>query len=177
LLNGGFESHQKKDYHGKSRGIIVNELLAAALPIAEWNNTELAGIEPFTLIMWNEQELHQLVWDGKDKHTIMLDNSKPYIWSSATLYNPANAANRKNLFLHWINTKPIISRSSIFNFLQSFTDAENGFIMNRNEQVKTLSYTSIEVNKHKAIMEYNDFLSGIKILQSISFNRQFQEQI
>ena len=169
LLNGGFDNHTRNNYYRKSRGLIVTELLATEFPVFEWSKTDMTDIEPFTLIAWSKGDLFQLVWDGSKKNSIHLDATVPHIWSSATLYNLPVSLHRKNLFQHWIAEKPAISKLTILDFFNSFIDAQNGFIMNRNEKIKTLSYTFLEINNQTSSMSYIDFLSGNSIERSISF--------
>jgi len=167
LLNGGFENHQRKNYYRKSRGIIVSELLAIESPAKEWTGIDMKDIEPFTLILWNEKELLRLTWDGIKKHTIQLDATIPHIWSSATLYNTEVRDQRTYLFKKWIATAPIASKRSVLNFFKTFIDPTNGFIMNRDEKIKTLSYTTIEINHGKAEMNYYDLAADTISTRSI----------
>ncbi|HMG83541.1 MAG TPA: NRDE family protein [Ferruginibacter sp.] len=167
LLNGGFENHQRANYYRKSRGIIVSELLAMESPVAAWKNIDMKDIEPFTLIIWNGKELVQLVWDGKEKHTIKLNATLPQLWSSATLYNAEARSQRKALFQQWINKHPAISKTAVLDFFKTFTHSTNGFIMNRDEKVKTLSYTTIEIDHHIAEMSYYDLLANTDRTRSI----------
>jgi hypothetical protein len=145
LLNGGFEKHERKTNYRKSRGLIVAELLASRLPEESWNLMDMHGVEPYTLVVWNEGNLFQLVWDGEHKHAIMLKSNQSYIWSSATLYDKQARIYRSQLFQQWIDTNLLVSSLSLFSFFKSFTESDNGFLMNRNEQTKTLSYTFIEL--------------------------------
>jgi uncharacterized protein with NRDE domain len=170
LLNGAFENHLRNDYYRKSRGIIVSELLATALPVTEWNKIDMKNIEPFTLVVWSKRNLYQLVWDGNTKHTFLLDAAQSHIWSSATLYNASAGIIRKEAFQKWIAEKPSVCKLSILNFFtSSFIDPQNGFIMNRNEKIKTLSYTFVEMKNDTSLMNYRDFLTGAETAQSISF--------
>ncbi len=158
LLNGGFENHEKKQHYKKSRGLIVAELLATEIPVIEWNLCDMQDVEPFTLIVWSDNNLIQLVWDGVERHRMLLDTKLPYLWSSTTLYNLHIRAKREELFQNWIVMDPPVSKLSLFNFFKSYKDAENGFIMNRNEITKTLSFSFIELNHNNdAVMSYYDF--------------------
>lgn len=160
LLNGGFENHEKKDYYRKSRGTIVSELLAGSMPVVEWNLFNLEDVEPFTLIMWSDNNLFQLVWDGQKRSRIRLDETQPYIWSSSTLYNSEAKAIREELFQNWIVMNPPVSKLSLLNFFKTYTEAENGFMMNRSEIIKTLSFSFISiVEDYNATMSYYDFLN------------------
>jgi uncharacterized protein with NRDE domain len=168
LLNGGFANHYRKAVYLKSRGIIVSELLAIKSPVAAWENIKMEGVEPFTLIVWSNSHLFQLVWDGVKKHTIIVDKNLPHIWSSSTLYSDKVKKHREELFQQWIAGNHHVSKLSMLNFFKTFTNPENGFIMNRDEKIKTLSYTSIEINHNNAIMSYYDFLANTHHDRSIA---------
>jgi len=169
LLNGGFENHSRKDTYLKSRGIIVSELLATESPVEEWKLIDMEGIEPFTLIIWSDEALFQLVWDGIQKHEIIQDKNIPHIWSSSTLYNTAIKKHREELFWQWIVEEPFVSKQSVLNFFKTFTNEQNGFIMNRDEKIKTLSYTSIEINDNNTTMSYYDLLTNTYDDRSMPF--------
>jgi hypothetical protein len=160
LLNGAFEKHEQQNNYIKSRGTIVAELLVSELPVIEWNLMNLMNVEPFTLIVWSEENLFELVWDGKEKFRKRMDISKAYIWSSSTLYSQEAKTIREELFNNWITMNPPISKLSLLNFFNSNTESVNGFIMNRNEKVKTLSYSFIEhKNNDSTTFHYFDLQS------------------
>ena len=155
LLNGGFENHQPKPGYRKSRGIVANEFLLSSSAFSYWEIADLQDIEPFTLIIWENEQLSQLVWDGNEKHRLMPEVDKPHIWSSSTLYELPAKKMRKALFDQWARLHP-----SILDFFKSFEDIENGFLVNRNEKIKTVSYTFIELTADYAEFDYIDFSSG-----------------
>lgn len=176
LLNGGFEKHIHRNDYRKSRGLIVTDLLKTATPLNEWETLDLDNIEPFTLMVWSGGLLFHLVWDGAAKHQQELDATLPHILSSATLYQADAKAKRTLLFQNWMATHPAISSASLLDFFKSFGDNENGFIMNRNEKVKTLSYSFIELNHSMAELKYFELKSKSANSQSIVFN-QIAEKI
>ena len=170
LLNGGFENHEKMGRYIKSRGIIVTELLASQDPLDSWINMNLYQIEPFTLLIWSKQELHQLVWDGINKHKNPLTSTQPYLFSSSTLYSAEAKQTRLLLFQNWIKTKPFITPETILDFFKRFPDKENGFIINRNEKIKTLSYSFIELTQEQsAVMHYYNLQNGEHNTLTIGF--------
>ncbi len=174
LLNGAFENHSKQNNYRKSRGLIVLELLQTELPVIDWNLMDMTNIEPFTLVVWSDDNLFQLVWDGQQKHKTLLDAAIPHIWSSSTLYNPSVKAHRKQLFDYWAATNPVVSPLSILNFFKSYNDKDNGFIMNRSELLSTLSYSFIEIqNSEKAIFNYVDFQSNQNTNTGIDIQKTF----
>jgi hypothetical protein len=152
-------------------GCIVAELLASDSPVVHWNLVDMHGVEPYTLVVWDEGKLFQLVWDGEHKQELMLKANLPYIWSSATLYDSQARSYRSELFQRWIKMNKPVSCLSLFNFFKSFTESENGFLMNRNGQTKTLSYTFIELQTgDSAAMQYHDFLNNTYHDKRIWFN-------
>ena len=169
LLNGAFENHIKEEKYRKSRGLIVAELLAATTPVEQWNLLSMQDVEPYTLIVFSNSKLFQLVWDGNKKHFLELNGSKAYIWSSATLYNKKAKEIREQLFKKWIADKPTISRLSLLNFFHSSTNSENGFIINRGENLKTLSFSFIELLNNKANFSYYDFETNVYTNEQIEF--------
>jgi uncharacterized protein with NRDE domain len=159
LLNGGFEKHRINRPYLKSRGVIVKDLLSSAMPVVDWMLMDMENIEPYTLVVWADNNLFQLVWDGAAKHRIRLATDTPHLWASSTLYNNKTRTYRSELFENWIATNPKISKKSLLDFFNSFEDNENGFIINRNERIKTLSYSFIELTAETALMSYLDLQS------------------
>ncbi len=177
LLNGGFDKHERRINYTKSRGLIVYELLASNTPIAAWDLLELENVEPFTLVVWSEGVLLELVWDGESKQGTRLQTKQPHIWSSSTLYSGEAKAYRRNLFQNWIGLNQPVSALSLFNFFKSNPDDENGFLMNRNEQTKTLSYSFIEMQINDAAnMLYYDFTTNSFLNKKIVFGKSLKAQ-
>ena len=178
LLNGGFEKHERKANYQKSRGLVVAELLASNFPVVNWNLMDMYGVEPYTLVVLNEGKLFQLVWDGEKKHGLMLKPNQPYIWSSATLYDDHARTYKSELFQQWIGMNSPVSSLSLFNFFKLFADSDNGFIINRNEQIKTLSYTFIELQMgDSAEMQYYDFSSNTYNAKRIWFDSRIKSPL
>src|SRR5690606_33720777 len=104
LLNGGFESHQRKNKYRLSRGVVVKDLLTAEdidLAIEEY---PLRDIEPFTVILvdWKVSlRFMELVWDGEQKHFKELE-LKEHLWSSSPLYNKDMRLHRQDWFLDFL---------------------------------------------------------------------------
>ncbi len=160
LLNGGFKKHERQTNYRKSRGLIVTELLSSIKPVDDWKQIDMSNIEPFTLIVWSRSSLYQLVWDGDSKHQINLDSTKAQLWSSSSLYTPEAKVNRNEIFEAWLMRNPVISYHSVFKLLNSYTENDNGFIMNRNEKVKTLSYSFLEIIPEEIVSyTYYDFVT------------------
>ncbi len=148
LLNGAYESFIPNPPYRLSRGQIVIDAARSKKGSDYIADVDLHNVAPFTLIIFENQTLEELVWDGTQKHIQSLPVDISYIWSSATLYPPDVRAWRKSLFDQWMKETKNIDRESIIAFHQMANgDPGNGFVMNRNEVVKTLSITSIQLQQ------------------------------
>lgn len=160
LLNGAFENHERDNSYRLSRGIIVKELLRKEKPLSVWQKMDLHNIEPFTLVVWQQQKLYELVWDGLQKHSLQLTITKPHIWSSSTLYDTIAKKQRKAAFQQWWATEPPVSKQSMLSFFQSLKDVQNGFLINRSPTMKTLSFTFLTQDAAAVSCYYHDFLNA-----------------
>ena len=58
LLNGGFVAHQPQPPYAKSRGLIFLEIIKAEMPVKYFMNMGLIKIEPFTLVLFEDNNLY-----------------------------------------------------------------------------------------------------------------------
>jgi len=169
LLNGAEEKHILKEKYNRSRGLIVLELIGETSPLEMWQTIDLENVEPFTLVLFEDQKLYQLRWNEIEKTTVALDVTKNHIWSSSTLYSAAIREKRANWFNTFLDTKPEVNEAELFNF-HRYTEEENaehGLVINRNDVLKTLSITQAVVEKNKVQMTHYD------LMKNDSFNHAF----
>ena len=169
LLNGAEEKHILKEKYNRSRGLIVLELIGEISPLEMWQTIDLENVEPFTLVLFEDQKLYQLRWNEIEKTTLALDVTKNHIWSSSTLYSAAIREKRANWFNTFLDTKPEVNEAELFNF-HRYTEEENtehGLVINRNDALKTLSITQAVVEKNKVQMSHYD------LMKNDSFNHAF----
>ncbi|TDD75842.1 NRDE family protein [Flavobacterium caseinilyticum] len=158
LLNGADEKHKVQLPYRKSRGLIVLELISSFSPKDFWTEIDLQEIEPFTLVLFQDNSLFQLRWNGKEKETTSLDIHQNHIWSSSTLYSSSIREKRADWFHTFMNANSEISESKMLDFHRYTEEGndENGLIINRNEELKTLSITQSVIEKNKvAILHYD----------------------
>jgi uncharacterized protein with NRDE domain len=161
LLNGAFEKHQLKTRYKKSRGLIVLDLVASNSPISEWKTIDLSGIEPFTLVLFQEGKLYQLRWNEINKETILLDATQNHIWSSSTLYSAEIRQKRAQWFETFMEINSEISSEKLFLF-HRYTEEHNqehGLVINRSDEIKTLSITQAVIEKNRVKILYNDLIT------------------
>lgn len=143
LLNGAFENHIPKQHYRRSRGLVVRELVQEGNLMEAWHASDWDGMEPFTLVMFANGRLWQSVWDGTDKHLLEMNTQMAHIWSSSTLYDGAAKAARKTHFQSWRHQLTSADNAVLMNCYSSLKDQTNGFLINRDEQIKTLSHTHL----------------------------------
>jgi len=158
LLNGGFVGHQPVPPYRRSRGLILLDIVTASEPEGCFDTINLAGIEPFTLIILQDLTLYECRWDGQQKCKVLLDAQQNYIWSSATLYPKSTQQQRVKWFAKWQVNNPHPSPENIFHFhrFAGDGDRQNDVQMNRDGQLLTVSITGIHLTGTQAAMQYLD---------------------
>lgn len=175
LLNGAFTNHTQKDHYRKSRGLMFLEIMDSQNPVRNFQQLILEGIEPFTLIIWQDHYLYECRWDEQGKkYCCPLSVHKPYIWSSSTLYNAASRIKRQTWFQEWLIKCFSPQQEQIINFHKfgGEGNVENDLVMNRNGKVFTVSITSISVNRYQGSITYTDVLNGHGSANEMFFNRE-----
>lgn len=158
LLNGADEKHKAQLSYRKSRGLIVLEIISSVSSKDFWDEINLENIEPFTLVLFQGNRLFQLRWNGIEKESVVLDVDKNHIWSSSTLYPRDIREKRANWFHAYLDTKPEVDETEMFNF-HRYTEEknqENGLVINRNDLMKTLSITQAVIEKNKVVLSHYD---------------------
>lgn len=161
LLNGAEEAHRSNPPYRRSRGQIVLELITEENSHAAWQTIDLENIEPFTIVLYEQNQLFQLRWNGTHKESKMLNTQQPYIWSSSTLYKKETRGKRQNWFDEFVKKTTDLSSQSILDFHQ-FTkanDSENGLKINRNNVMKTLSICQVVLVNKNILVSYLDLLN------------------
>ena len=169
LLNGADEKHQWNPPYRKSRGLIVLDIFSSESAIATWKTIDLDGVEPFTIVLFQDQQLYQLRWNGTDKSALKLNTNENHIWSSSTLYSKEIREQRAQWFSTFLDTTPEVTFEEMFRF-HRYTEADNlqhGLIINRNDELKTLSITQSVIEQNKITVMHHD------LIQELEFSNTF----
>ena len=142
--------------------MVVLDLISSESVILFWESINLENIEPFTLVVFENQKLYQLQWNELDKEMIQLDTSKNYIWSSSTLYTVSIREQRAVWFYSFLESEKSVSELDILNFHKNTEDGnqENGLVINRNNLLKTLSITQTVIEKNKVSISHHDLIAN-----------------
>jgi hypothetical protein len=172
LLNGAFQKHKHEPPYRKSRGLVVLEYFDYSTP-QFFSNYYFDGIEPFTLVIFDDGKLYDFRWDGSEKYLKELDANLPHIWSSSTLYSDDLKEKRLSWFQDWLNSEMPKNASEILNFHKTAgaSDKENGLIMSRhNNSVCTVSITQVIKNYESFRFKYFDLIDGKSKNSMLFFN-------
>jgi hypothetical protein len=164
LLNGGFQKHLHQPPYRISRGIMLLDFFKYNDAVLFSKSYNFIGIEPFTLLIictTNTLCFYKLVWDGKNVFLQHVDEDKPHIFSSATLYNKETIAARQFWFNDFLS-KQNFSQEAILHFHQFAGDgnAEHNVLMNKNNVLKTVSITTVHRSTSNLMMHYLDTQSN-----------------
>jgi hypothetical protein len=158
LLNGGFVNHVAAPSYRKSRGLIFLDVFDHPLPIAAFEQINLYKIEPFTLVIRQQNYLFEAVWDGNEKTLTECNVQQPRIWSSATLYDTEVVGRRKEWFDAFIKNNGTVNSTNILNFhhFAGDGDSSNDVLMNRNNELFTVSICQLERSGNDSAFHYFD---------------------
>jgi hypothetical protein len=178
LLNGAREPHIPQPPYRMSRGLVLLELADSENCLVAFKMMNLNEIEPFIVILVEEDGLHECYWDGIKKEDRPLDASIPHIWSSVTLYDPETIQRRREWFDQWLRNNPIPDATKVLAFHQFAGDGDprHDVLMNRAGKVLTVSITSLQVKDGHARMVYRDILSGKTSDQQLSLTKTVDQQ-
>lgn len=179
LLNGAFICHTAEPPYRMSRGIVLLDIFSTERPSVTFTKIDLADIEPFTLVLLENNCLYEFRWDGTEKYCRQLSINRSYIWSSATLYDGFIVKKREQWFASFLNNHPTPTQQDVINF-HRFTgdgDKQNDLMMTRDGMYSTVSITSILLTKDRASMKYIDIKKenqsevNIELLNSLTISQ------
>ncbi len=170
LLNGGFINHQPNPPYKKSRGIILLSIFAESDPLQTLETEDLNNIEPFTLVYFSNQVLTEFRWDGLTKYFKVLNSLLPHIWSSVTLYERDIIKKRETWFYNWLKTNPAPELKEILDFHLNAGDGDSSIDinMNRNNELFTVSVSSIYISKKHNEFNYIDLINNKSYNESLT---------
>jgi hypothetical protein len=160
LLNGGFVPHQKRNTYKHSRGLVPLHFLEFSSVNQFIRHYAFEGIEPFTLIITQEDLLYELKWDERRVHLRTLAAERPHIWASVTLYTPEVISIRKRWFKKWLESSKHVDAQKIMYFHKYYgqADKENGLTIERSSGLKTVSITSLKRTGTFSSMIHEDLI-------------------
>lgn len=160
LLNGAFVHHHHQPPYRKSRGAVVLEAFEEVSLQSMFETYDFEDIEPFTLVMFDENSLSELRWDGTKAHFAKKEIQIPQIWSSAMMYRGKWQQERERWFQEFLIENPQPSAQDLlwFHHHAGSYDSENGLVMNRMNMVRTVSVSQILIEPNRSKVFLHDLI-------------------
>lgn len=168
ILNGAFEKHKHRPPYRLSRGVMGLDFFSYKDANAFFTQFEFEGIEPFTLIIFDNGQLFDVRWDETLLHVEEKAIDQSHIWSSCTLYTEEWQEKRRHWFADWQRENKTISQSGILSFHKNGGEGNPAYdvVMNRLNIVRTTSITSVVKKKKETEMRFEDLLTGEVVRES-----------
>ncbi len=160
LINGAFERHRRKPPYRRSRGLMVLDFFEFEKTTGFLDRYAFQGMEPFTMVVIEDEQLWDLRWDGDQLHLKEQDPQQYAIWASPVLYDLPYRKKRQQWLADWLEQRPAPSRSSMLHFHlhAGEGDPHNDLVMNRNNLVRTVSVASVARKRSAFDLNYMDLL-------------------
>ena len=175
LLNGAFRKHTHLPPYKMSRGIMLLSYFTYESFSEFLLHFDFNDIEPFTLIVCSNRNLYEFRWDGNKKYIHRLNASSAHVWSSCTLYTDSIQSERKTWFENFITSTPNPSLDDIklLHRKAGRGDIHNDYIMNRDEVVKTISISHVNLDKNLVLFTFEDLENSKKEHYSLAVTLEF----
>jgi hypothetical protein len=163
LLNGAFVKHHHQPPYRRSRGLMLLDFFEFAEPATFFKTYDLEGIEPFTFLLFQPQEIVEFRWDGAQRYQKNLPADTAHFWCSSTLYPAEMQLKREAVFRHWLAARktgksPDPRAILYLHQTGSVGDPSNDYVMQREGRVQTVSITQVILRKKFLRMHYLDLL-------------------
>jgi uncharacterized protein with NRDE domain len=173
LLNGAFEKHRRILPYKHSRGLVLLEILKQPNFNQAWENVSLEGVEPFSLVTYQHDQLSFKRWDGEIKYSEELNSEQPHIWSSVTLYEEEIRNVRKQWFEEFLSSNTNEKTADDLLSFHTTTEKDNstdGLVINRDNVMLTKNITQISMLEDHAKMLHWELLKQEKQITEHAYN-------
>lgn len=162
ILNGAFQRHRHRPPYRLSRGVMALQFFQFDDAKQFAQSFDFQGMEPFTMVVYDQGQLYDLRWDEQKLHLRELPVAEPHLWSSPTLYDQNWQAKRQEWFQDWLQQQSSFTSEDILHFHHTGGegDPENDLIMNRLNMVRTTSITHIVKNHRDITLRYKGLLTN-----------------
>ncbi len=170
ILNGAYKPHRHRPPYRLSRGIMALEFFQYEEARQFSEGFEFEGIEPFTMVIYDQGRLFDLRWDEEQVHFNELNTAAPHIWSSSTLYYPDWQVKRQEWFQTWLDKQSTYTSKQTLDFHRhgGIGDPQNDLVMNRFDMVCTTSITHVVKEATQATLKYHGLMSKQDTIRQIS---------
>jgi hypothetical protein len=161
LFNGALQKYEKTGNYKQSRGILLLETGSEENMLDAFTKKDLEGIEPFSILLYENRKLYRLIWNGNEKNCSLLPKNQNHIFSSATIYTQAVRQLRET-WLEQYAKQNRLHEASMFHFHKNMQpqDMENGLVINRSNRLQTISITQAVISDSNTIINQEDLINN-----------------
>ncbi len=164
LLNGAFKPHEFNPPYKLTRGLVLLESLKHPDLSTFHKSFDFEGIQPFTLVAFDlkHKQTEEIRFTGDELTHTKINSNKPSIWSAAQLYSKENIEFREELFNEFIADSSRVTPDNLLSFhkQENLSDPDKGFIINREEKVKTTSIIQVVLKNGDLKVRFEDLLNS-----------------
>lgn len=173
LLNGGSIPHKRKPFYKHSRGKVILDYFSYQSFSEFVKEYEFVGYEPFTLLIFENDKMLELVCNENDIQYKELNPKKPYMYSSTSLYPDSRITDRRLDFLEWYYSKSKISQEDILNYHKQllFEDEPDKSKIIGDFILNTVSTTSIDLSEKSSVVLYQDYINDIYLTKNLKIKK------
>ncbi len=160
LINGAYKRHRRKPPYRRSRGLMVLDFFEYDETPEFIDDYPFLGMEPFTMVVRDQDQLWDLRWNGQKLHVHTKDPRQYAIWASPVLYDLTYRKKRQHWLADWLEQRPQPTRGSMLHFhlKAGEGDPHNDLVMNRHNLVRTVSIASVVNDGNRFDLSYLDLL-------------------
>ncbi len=172
LLNGGSSPYERKPEYRHSRGKVILDYFSYPSFNEFVKDYNFKDLEPFTLLIFENSKMFEVVCNETDIQYRELNPKKPYMYSSITLYPDTRIVDRRLDFLKWYYSKSKISQVDMLNYHKFllFEDEPDKSLIKGDFILNTVSTTSIDLSKNSSEVLYHDYVNDIYLTKKLKIN-------
>ncbi|MCD4677602.1 MAG: NRDE family protein [Desulfobacula sp.] len=164
LLNGTKKAHTPNPPYKHSRGLVIFDYVKYSDIHDFANRYELNNLEPFTLLVYENNSLYEFRRDETKYSIKELNRALPYLYLSATLYSEGLQIERKKQLHEFTRSEIKVNTNRIVDFHKNIVAETTVHAKYQDPQlIKTVSITHIDFTGDKAEMIYHDRMNDIRL--------------
>ncbi|MFY8005326.1 MAG: NRDE family protein [Chitinophagaceae bacterium] len=157
ILNGAFSKHIQQPPYKHSRGLIIPYILSYKNAVNALEKMDLYGIEPFTIIIFQQETLYEYRWNGIHLNSKKDHSNQIKLWNSVTLYSSAIETNNLNELKQHLSITSTNKDVLNYHFKKLYQKQLPEHSVNN--QIVTVSVTQLILNNNQVNIEYHDLLN------------------
>lgn len=163
LLNGGLVKYNSQPPYRLSRGLVLLSVFDYPTVPDFVRQYSFEGIEPFTLVVFDDFVLHEIRWTGSHIQHHIKDKYQAHIWSSVTLYSEEIIKGREAFFKQYqqdIDLSQAAQAMMDFHLFKGDERFPHSITIEKDNGTKTVSLSQVLFTPEQISLDYLDLLDN-----------------